>query len=115
MHKRIHIAFVSAAALTALASPAAAQIMCPQIYQPVCALHRPAGPKTYANSCEADRAGATTLHDGKCVGAGETRCAQNDAFPVCGKSISTGRTKTYDNLCWAEKNWAVLVHKGKCP
>ena len=112
---RFYIPFVSAAALTALISPAAAEMMCPQIYQPVCGLHRPDGPKTYANSCEADRAGAKTLHDGKCAGEGAAPCAPDAAAPVCGKSVRTGRTKTYDNLCRAEKNGAILTHSGKCP
>jgi len=117
MRQRVFCAYVSAAFLltAGLASPAAAEMMmCPQIYQPVCALHHPDGAKTYANACEADRAGAKTLHDGKCVGAGQTPCAPDDAAPVCGKSAVTGHSRTYDNLCKAEKDGASLVHTGTC-
>ena len=88
--------------------------VCPQIYMPVCGVVPASGIETYANSCQADKAGATILHDGKCQGPGQKRCTHIIINPVCAKSIFSGIQKTYDSLCWAEKNWAVLVHEGAC-
>ena len=87
---------------------------CPKVYLPVCGLQKPAGPTTFGNSCEAGRAKAPILHDGRCVGAGQSRCAHNNAFPVCAINLDKGYKKTYDNLCWAEKDWSALLYKGPC-
>jgi hypothetical protein len=65
---------------------------------------RPQAFATYTNSCEADKAGSTILHDGKCQGPGRARCPRNNLRPVCARTIKTQVEKTYDNLCWAEKD-----------
>lgn len=100
------LAWMSMALVTAQAQE------CPRIYKPVCGVVVSASRiATYPNSCEADKAGARILHEGKCQGPGQERCPHIQ-IPVCAKN-SSGE-KTYDNLCWAEKDWAVLIHKGPC-
>jgi peptidoglycan hydrolase-like protein with peptidoglycan-binding domain len=43
------------------------QIFCPAVYQPVCGQTKQnTTPKTYGNSCELSRDGATTLYNGEC-------------------------------------------------
>lgn len=53
-----------------LVAPAAAmprdRIMCPMIYQPVCAITRLGHHKTFSNECEAHRDRARIVHDGEC-------------------------------------------------
>jgi hypothetical protein len=86
---------------------------CPRTYKPVCGVVQSARLiATYTNSCEAEKAGAKFLHEGKCRGPGEARCPHNSIAPVCGRTDAG--EKSYDNLCWAEKDWAVLVHNGRC-
>lgn len=50
--------------------PAAAmpreRIMCPMIYQPVCAITRLGRHQTFSNSCEAHRDRARIVHEGEC-------------------------------------------------
>jgi hypothetical protein len=53
-----------------LAAPAAAmpreRIMCPMIYQPVCAITRLGRHQTFSNRCEAHRDRARIVHEGEC-------------------------------------------------
>jgi hypothetical protein len=100
--------------LPAVPARAQSQVLCPQIYKPVCGLTSAHIITTYSNSCEAGRAGATILHDGPCEGAGEARCPHIAINPVCARGVKTGKEKTYDNICWAEKDWAALMHAGAC-
>jgi hypothetical protein len=88
--------------------------LCPRIDKPVCGVTSTRGIATYTNSCEARKAGAMILHEGKCQGPGQARCTHIATHPVCAKNIKTGIEKTYDNLCWAEKDWALFVHSGRC-
>jgi Kazal-type serine protease inhibitor-like protein len=53
------------ATILMLASGASAAIMCPMIYQPVCALKH-GHHKTYPNRCVARGAHARVVHDGEC-------------------------------------------------
>jgi hypothetical protein len=102
-------------AWTSIGPPIAqAAPLCPRIYKPVCGVVPASDIATYANSCDADKAGATILHVGKCQGPGQARCPHNPFKPVCAKTIMTQVEKTYDNLCWAEKDWAVWLHDGPC-
>ena len=50
-----------------LAASAAAQEMCPMIYQPVCAVKHHHH-KTYSNACVARGAHARVVHGGECKG-----------------------------------------------
>jgi hypothetical protein len=100
--------------ILAMADMAQAAPLCPRLYKPVCGVTSASGIATYTNSCEAKKAGATVLHEGKCQGPGQARCPHIAIHPVCAKNIKTGIEKTYDNLCWAEKDWASFVHNGRC-
>jgi hypothetical protein len=84
--------------------------VCPKNILPVCALNSDGTRATFNNSCEAERAGATVLHDGRCHG---TMCSMI-VKPVCATDPKTGKERTYGNLCFAEHANAKYVRAGRC-
>ena len=105
------LSFALLAAMAGLATPSHAAVkVCPQIYQPVCAV-TPAGPReTYANACMALRAHARMLHSGRCVGP----FCFFIFSPVCARNPATHKPQTYSNLCASENANATLIHDGPC-
>jgi len=92
---------------------AADAAICPDIVSPVCALSASDKLQSFTNACEAQHAGSTVLHQGKCNGR---FCPHNCVVHgVYAKGIKTGIVKLYDNICWAEKDFAVFVKYGACP
>lgn len=76
---------------------------CPAVVLKVCGCDG----KTYGNSCEAERAGATVARDGECAAPEPVFCP--DVYiPVCGAD-----GKTYSNDCFASQHTTV-AHKGAC-
>ena len=87
------------------------QKMCPQIYEPVCALGKDGKRATMSNSCHAENAAAHVLHKGACEGGDVCTMIYT---PVCAADPATGREKTYSSTCVAEHSNAALVHEGEC-
>ena len=104
----VFLALVFACASTAAL---AEQKMCPQIFEPVCALGKDGKRATASNACHAQAAGARVLHKGACEG-GDV-CSTIYA-PVCATNPADGTEKTYPSQCVAEHENAALVHDGEC-
>lgn len=91
---------------------------CPRVHAPVCGrIGRMQ--RTYANDCEAGRAGARVLYRGTCVAEAPPPrltpprvCPQIHA-PVCGRDRQ-GRVRTYSNDCMAAAAEARVLHPGPC-
>ena len=77
--------------------------VCPRIYAPVCS----ADLLTYANACEAERAGARIKYAGLCEEQGKN--CPNVYQPVCGID-----KHTYDNKCLLENAGTKLAYAGMC-
>jgi hypothetical protein len=100
-----------AIALLASSAARAEQKPCSRIYQPVCALSHDGKRSTISNTCVAENAGATVLHDGKCGGG--DMCS--DLYtPVCAINPKTGKEDTFSNMCHAELGNAKVTHDGAC-
>jgi hypothetical protein len=76
--------------------------ICPALVLPICGCDG----KTYNNSCEAERAGASVAHDGKCEAP---MFCPAVVLPVCGDD-----GKTYNNSCEAARAGANVAHDGVC-
>ena len=98
-----------AGASVAAPNPAAAAIICPDIYQPVCAVSPAGARETYPNACMARRAHARMLHTGQCIGLICFFFRQ-----VCARNPVTHKPQTYSSLCIAENDNATLIHDGPC-
>ena len=97
--------------LSAAPTDAAAKLVCPRIYLPVCALKRDGTRDTFPNACEARRARAKILHPGKCEGG---PICPFIYLPVCAIDPATGKPRTYPNLCVAESDNARWIRNGDC-
>jgi len=84
--------------------------MCPHLVAPVCTLTGEAR-TTFNNSCEAERVGATVLHDGACEGGDMCSMIYK---PVCGINPATGKEQTYSGICVSEHANAKITHDGEC-
>jgi hypothetical protein len=109
-HLGLLSAVLFAGALLASGPAAAAPPkVCPDIFQPVCAV-TPAGVnETYPNACFARQARARILAPGRCLGP----ICFFVVDPVCAR-VPGHRPQTFSNLCLAEVAHATLIHKGPC-
>lgn len=85
---------------------------CSREYAPVCAVGRD-GRQTFANLCEAQRAGYRLVHPGECRGRDRSRsfCTREYA-PVC--AIGRGGRQTFGNACEAERAGYRILRSGRC-
>ncbi len=103
------IALIAAAMLAGSVARAEPK-MCPHLVAPVCALKGEAR-TTFNNSCEAERAGATVLHNGACEGGDMCSMIYK---PVCAINPATGNEQTYSGTCVSEHANAKITHDGEC-
>lgn len=100
--------------------PAPAKRACPRVYAPVCGRVGRVE-RTYANDCEAERAGAGAIRRGECRVIAPPppprlvppRICPQIYAPVCGRDRN-GRLRTYPNDCMAPGGRAGVVHRGEC-
>ncbi len=100
----VSLAMVLSACAGGADSRSAEEVVCTQQYRPVCATND----KTYANACQASRAGATIRHSGEC-GRGDGLMCTQQYQPVCGTD-----GKTYSNDCHALRAQVMVRHPGEC-
>jgi hypothetical protein len=87
-------------------------ILCPQIYQPVCAV-RNGRERTFGNSCEADASGWRVVSRGECDEFVEPpRVCTREFRPVC--ATRNGRAQTFANSCIAQSEGWRIVAPGEC-
>lgn len=105
-----HIGLLSCALFAMLASgpAAAAPKICSDLFKPVCAVTPKGVNETFPNACEARRAHARWLHDGRCIG-------QICVFfkQVCAR-VPGHRPQTFASICQAENAHATFLHDGPC-
>jgi hypothetical protein len=95
--------------LIALPAPAAAKPkICPEIFQPVCAVTRAGVRETYPNACQAQAAHARILHTGRCIGGICIFFKQ-----VCAR-VPGHKPQTFSSVCTAEQANATVLHDGPC-
>jgi len=100
---------LSAAALFVTNVAQAEPKMCPHLVSPVCALKGTAR-TTFNNSCEAERDGASVLHDGACEGGDMCSMLYK---PVCAVDPKTKQEKTYSSICVSEHENARVMSDGE--
>jgi len=86
-------------------------IVCPAIYDPVCALAKDGEKKTFSNSCVANRENAKIIYQGECTNS--DCCCSGKKDYVCAET-SDGQQVTFDNACIARCKGARLVNEGQC-
>jgi hypothetical protein len=90
-------------------------ILCPQIYQPVCAI-RNGRERTFGNSCEADASGWRTVSRGEC-GRDDVIIEQPAICPKIYQPVCATRgrqERTFENSCLAESEGWRPVDNGAC-
>lgn len=92
-------------------------LLCPQIYQPVCAT-RNGRTRTFGNSCEADASGWRVVARGECrrvitepVIEPPRNCTR-EYRPVC--AVRGNREQTFENSCVAQSEGWRVVDEGAC-
>lgn len=89
-------------------------LLCPQIYQPVCAT-RGNREQTFGNSCEANAAGWRVSSRGECerdvIIEQPTICPQIYQ-PVC--AARRGQARTFGNSCEAQSEGWRVIDQGEC-
>ncbi|TGP19145.1 MULTISPECIES: Kazal-type serine protease inhibitor domain-containing protein [unclassified Mesorhizobium] len=87
--------------------------LCTMQYEPVCA-RRGGDRQTFANACQAERAGYRIVRGGPCRGGGggeQTFCTREYA-PVCARRH--GEVRTFPNACEARAADYRIIGDGPC-
>jgi len=112
---KARLVLLSCALLAGLASAsfapqeaAARPKICPQIFEPVCAVTRTGARESFANACQAQAAHARVLHAGRCIGPICIFFRQ-----VCAR-VPGHKPQTFSSVCTAEQANATVLHDGPC-
>ncbi|WFP65416.1 Kazal-type serine protease inhibitor domain-containing protein [Mesorhizobium sp. WSM4904] len=90
--------------------------LCTMQYAPVCA-RRGGDRQTFANACQAERAGYRIVRDGPCRdggggGGGEQTFCTREYAPVCARRH--GEVRTFPNACEARAADYRIIGNGPC-
>ncbi|TIT81012.1 MAG: peptidase [Mesorhizobium sp.] len=87
--------------------------LCTMQYEPVCA-RRGGDRQTFANACQAERAGYRIVRDGPCRdgGGGEQTFCTREYAPVCARRH--GEVRTFPNACEARAADYRIIGHGPC-
>ncbi|TIV95153.1 MAG: peptidase [Mesorhizobium sp.] len=87
--------------------------LCTMQYEPVCA-RRGGDRQTFANACQAERAGYRIVRDGPCRngGGGEQTFCTREYAPVCARRH--GEVRTFPNACEARAADYRIIGDGPC-
>ncbi|RWB58877.1 Kazal-type serine protease inhibitor domain-containing protein [Mesorhizobium sp.] len=93
--------------------------LCTMQYEPVCA-RRGGDRQTFANACQAERAGYRIVREGPCrdggggsgAGGGEQTFCTREYAPVCARRY--GEVRTFPNACEARAADYRIIGDGPC-
>ncbi|TIT69991.1 MAG: peptidase, partial [Mesorhizobium sp.] len=89
--------------------------LCTMQYEPVCA-RRGGDRQTFANACQAERAGYRIVREGPCRdgggGGGEQTFCTREYAPVCARRY--GEVRTFPNACEARAADYRIIGDGPC-